>query len=248
MQRKLSLLAITVAGLVGAIFYFAFREPSEEEVGKPVIKPPTHDEPTAATNRQEQVRQPAKPKPPLGYEDGVEIVAQSVRTNSAGAVIEKLKLADGTTKMKIHPKPPLFENPCDQVIAMAISTKPGEAMPPLPDLAGIDRDFANSLLSPIVINDDDSDEVRLLKEQVIAVRKTLAEEVKNGGSVMEALLAHQEEMNRIYESRLEAILMMQEIQTEDGMEAAQAFADEVNRKFANENIPTIPVVGRGKKQ
>ena len=185
---------------------------------------------------------------PLGYEDGVEILSLTARTNTAGAVIEKMRLADGTTKMKVRPKPPLFENPCDQVIAMAISTKPGDAMPPLPDLTGIEQDFANSLLSPIRINDDDSDEVKLIKEQVIEVRKELAQVVKNGGSVMEALLAHQAEMNRIYESRLTAIQMMQRIQAESGIEAAQEFADEVNRRFEGENIPAIPVVGRGRQQ
>ena len=185
---------------------------------------------------------------PLGYEDGVEILSLTARTNTAGAVIEKMRLADGTTKMKVRPKPPLFENPCDQVIAMAISTKPGDAMPPLPDLTGIEQDFANSLLSPIRINDDDSDEVKLIKEQVIEVRKELAQVVKNGGSVMEALLAHQDEMNRIYESRLTAIQMMQRIQAESGIEAAQEFADEVNRRFEGENIPAIPVVGRGRQQ
>ena len=185
---------------------------------------------------------------PLGYEDGVEILSLTARTNTAGAIIEKLRLADGTTKMKVRPKPPLFENACDQVIAMAISTKPGDAMPPLPDLTGIEQDFANSLLSPIRINDDDSDEVKLIKEQVIEVRKELAQAVKNGGSVMEALLAHQAEMNRIYESRLTAIQMMQRIQAESGIEAAQEFADEVNRRFESENIPAIPVVGRGRQQ
>ena len=55
-------------------------------------------------------------------------------------------------------------------------------------------------------------------------------------------------MNRIYESRLTAIQMMQRIQAESGIEAAQEFADEVNRRFESENIPAIPVVGRGRQQ
>ena len=121
-------------------------------------------------------------------------------------------------------------------------------MPPLPDLTGIDQDFVNSLLSPIIIKEDDSDEVKNIKEMVIELRKTLAEEVKNGGSVMDVLRAHQAEMNSIYERRLDAILMMQQVSAEQGLGAAQEFADAVNKRFEKEGIPAIPVVGRGKNQ
>lgn len=237
--------SVLIAALASVILWW----PSEtNKPSAPLAMPRKQTLDETNTNTTAVVRANAVRKAALGYEDGVEILSLTARTNTAGAVIEKLRLADGTTKMKVRPKPPLFENACDQVIAMAISTKPGDAMPPLPDLTGIEQDFANSLLSPIRINDDDSDEVKLIKEQVIEVRKELAQVVKNGGSVMETLLAHQAEMNRIYESRLTAIQMMQRIQAESGIEAAQEFADEVNRRFEGENIPAIPVVGRGRQQ
>ena len=242
------MISIAIGALIwGGYRYFRTQEdaPIQTESPQDGEEPPKDD--TDTNNHEPPIA--AKPKKVvLGYENGVEILSMSVRTNNAGAVIEKLKLADGTSKTKVHPKPPLFENPCDQVIAMAVTTKPGDSMPPLPDLAGIDHDFANSLLSPIVINDDDTDEVKNVKEMVIEARKTLAEEVKNGGTVMEALMTHQAEMNRIYESRLDAILMMQKICAEDGIEAAQDFADAVNEKFENDGIPAIPVVGRGRNQ
>ena len=241
--------AIGIACAIGATAYFSDWNHEELKIDRQVKSKQRTVEHRPATNKYVQTRQTTVPKASkLGYENGVEILALSVRTNNAGAVIEKLKLTDGTSKTKVHPKPPLFKNPCDQVIAMAISTKPGDAMPPLPDLAGIDQDFANSLLSPIVINDDDSDEVKNIKEMVIEVRKTLVEEVKHGGTVMDVLMAHQAEMNRIYESRLDAILMMQKICADDGMDAAQVFADAVNNKFEKEGIPAIPVVGRGRNQ
>ena len=250
-KSKVATWVVVASGLIAVLALVVLLWPSEpDEPSAPPATPRKHSPTMAITNTTAVVRTNAAQKAvaPLGYEDGVEILSLTARTNTAGAVIEKLRLADGTIKMKVSPKPPLFENPCDQVIAMAISTKPGDAMPPLPDLTGIEQDFANSLLSPIRINDDDSDEVKLIKEQVIEVRKELAQAVKNGGSVMEALLAHQAEMNRIYESRLTAIQMMQRIQAESGIEAAQEFADEVNRRFEGENIPAIPVVGRGRQQ
>ena len=250
-KSKVATWIVGASVLIAALALVVLLWPSElDEPSAPPATPRKRTRAVTKTNTTAVVRTNAAQKAvaPLGYEDGVEILSLTARTNTAGAVIEKLRLADGTIKMKVSPKPPLFENPCDQVIAMAISTKPGDAMPPLPDLTGIEQDFANSLLSPIRINDDDSDEVKLIKEQVIEVRKELAQTVKNGGSVMEALLAHQAEMNRIYESRLTAIQMMQRIQAESGIEAAQEFADEVNRRFEGENIPAIPVVGRGRQQ
>lgn len=171
------------------------------------------------------------------------VLSSTTSTNSNGVVIEKLILADGTKMSKIHPPPPIFSNPSDQVIALAISTPPGQAMPPLPDLQGIDKDFMRSLLSPIKINDDDTDEIKDLKKRVKAVKEELVEEIKNGGSVQDVLLAHQKEMNRLSESRLMAIQEMQRIAGENGVEAAQEFANRVNERFSEQGIPKIPVIG-----
>lgn len=175
------------------------------------------------------------------YEEGVEVVAENIRTNSSGAVIEKLTLADGRKISKIHPPKPLFDNPADQVIALAISTKPGQSMPPLPDISNIDKDFADSLLAPIKINDDDSDDVKELKAMVLETKAYLIEEVKNGGSVYEALMAHQKEMETIADSHLMAIQEFQKIKAEDGLEMAREFAERVNGSFRIRGIPEIPV-------
>lgn len=214
-----------------------------------VAKPPEPLRPmqiATITNKSEnttrQNKQSAK-KTPARMENGVEVLSSKTSTNSNGVVIEKLVLADGTKMSKIHPPPPIFSNPSDQVIALAISTPPGQAMPPLPDLQGIDRDFMRSLLSPIKINDDDTDEIKDLKKRVMAVKEELVEEIKNGGSVQEVLLAHQKEMNRLSESRLMAIQEMQRIAGEEGVEAAQEFADRVNEHFSEQGIPEIPVIG-----
>lgn len=173
----------------------------------------------------------------------VKVLSSTTSTNSNGVVIEKLVLDDGTKMSKIHPPPPIFSNPSDQVIALAISTPLGQAMPPLPDLQGIDKDFMRSILSPIKITDDDTDEIKDLKKRVIAVKEELVEEIKNGGSVQDVLLAHQKEMNRLSENRLMAIQEMQRIAGEYGVEAAQEFADRVNKRFNEQGIPEIPVIG-----
>ena len=175
------------------------------------------------------------------YEDGVEVVSYAVKTNSGGAVTEKFVLADGRKISKVHPPRPIFENPADQVIALALSANPGESMPPLPDLSGIDEDFARSLLAPIKILDTDPEDIKELKAKVIETKAYLVEEVKNGGSVIAALKTHQAEMERIADSRLMAIREIQKLQAENDPEMAREFAIKVNESFRARGIPEIPV-------
>lgn len=243
---KLPMCAV-VLGLVVAVGVAAYLWMRPEPAGQPakeakrparVAKPKATvpSKPTPKVEQKTQAKDPSKM-----YEDGVEVVKYIVSTNNSGAVTEKLTLADGRKIAKVHPPKPVFDNPADQVIALAVSAKPGESMPPLPNLNGIDEDFAKSLLSPIKINDDDSDQIKELKAKVIETKAYLVEEIKDGGSVVEALKAHQAEMERIADSRLMAIREMQKLQSEGDPEMAREFAEKVNESFRARGIPEIPV-------
>jgi len=164
-------LGLVVAVGVATFLLMRHEEPVEQltketkrpaRVAKPKATVPS--KPTPKVEQKTQAKDPSKM-----YEDGVEVVKYIVSTNNSGAVTEKLTLADGRKIAKVHPPKPVFDNPADQVIALAVSAKPGESMPPLPNLNGIDEDFAKSLLSPIKINDDDPDDVKELKAKVIAL-------------------------------------------------------------------------------
>ena len=177
---------------------------------------------------------------PKRMEEGVEVVSSTITTNSSGAIIEELVLADGKKMMKVQPPKPIFENACDQVIAMALSTKPGQSMPPLPNLdKSLEQDFINSLGSPIVISEDDSEEVKTLKAQVKEAKAYLVEEIKRGGSLLEALREHQAEMERNADSHLMAIQEMQKLRSEYGEDAAGEFIERVNESFRARGIPEI---------
>lgn len=172
-------------------------------------------------------------------ENGVEVISSTITTNANGITVERLVLANGKTKKKVrHPKP-IFEFSSDDLIATAISVKPGAAMPPLPIDKNIDKEFAQSLLSPIRINEDDSDEVKEIKAKVMETRAYLAEEIKRGGSVYQALMDHQNEQNRIADNRLMAIQEMQKVRAEMGEDAANEFRDRVNESFRIRGIPEI---------
>lgn len=186
--------------------------------------------------------------PAKRYEDGVEVVSASVRTNSSGAVIEKLVLANGKKMSKIHPPKPVFENPCDQVIALAISTKPGQSMPPLPALdKSLEKEFLDSLTNPFRIEETDSEKVREIKAMVLEAKAYIADEIKKGGTVLGAIQAHQKMMEETADAHLAAIQMMQKIKAEDGKEAAEEFVSRVNESFRARGIVELELTNTNKE-
>jgi hypothetical protein len=204
--------------------------PDARPAPRPVAAPPEKDAaPPAETNRA------------VRLENGVEVVKSLLTTNSNGAVIEKLYLANGKTMSKIHPRKPIFENVADQLIAMAVAVEPGASMPPLPDLSNVDEEFAHALLTPIRIEENDSAEVRELKARVLEARAYLADEVKKGGTVREALRAYQAEMERHADSHAMAVQQIVEIRRSDGIEAAREFCARVNEAFRARGIPELDV-------
>ena len=191
---------------------------------------------------RETPERPAEEKmaPGVRLEHGVRVVSDNVRTNRSGAVIEKLKLADGRTLTKIHPKPGLFENASDALIATVLSVKPGQSMAPLPDMRSIDRDFVNSLIEPIRILDTDSEEDKEMKLRVKEARAYIAAEIKNGKTVQECLLAHCAEMERIRDHQLMAVEQMQKMRDEGlSDEDIDEFRNRVNETFRDRGIPEL---------
>ncbi len=170
--------------------------------------------------------------------NGVQVVSRQATTNANGTIIERIRTADGKSHRVTKPPRPIFDNPSDQLIAMAISgANSGIEMPPLPMSDSVENDFKKSLESPIKINDDDSDEVKLMKMDVMAVRETLKDLVSQGMTVRDALAAHQEDVNKAAAYRKEALAILAEIRQTDGEDAAREFLEKVNKNLteAGEN-------------
>ena len=172
-------------------------------------------------------------------ERGVLVKSSTVITNSNGSIIENLLLSDGRKIMKVSPPEPVFKNPSDQLIAMALSVKPGQSMPPFPNMKGIDDDFKRSLNEPIVITDKDTDKIKELKSLVMEARAYLQKEIKNGGSVLEALLSYQKELEQISDHHLMAIQEINSIKKTEGIDAAREFAQKINEAFRLRGIPEV---------
>lgn len=201
------------------------------DVGRKIVKPKQLVKPTLSNQTNANTR----------YEHGVIVVAVNARTNSAGAVIERLTLADGRRIQKVHPAKPLFDNASDQLIAMALSVRPGQSMPPFPNLSSIDKDFMKSLLDPIRIMDTDSAEDRDLKLAVKEARAYIAAEIKNGRTVQECLLTYRDDMEKICDSHTMAVQEIQKMREEGvSVDEINAFRERVNEVFKEKGIPELP--------
>lgn len=213
---------------------------SNERAGGPAPLREQSPAPTASAQSTDVKSAAPEPKS-VRLWNGIAVVSSSVLTNRNGTTVERLVLADGRRAESVRPAQPVFANASDQLIATVLAVRPGQSMPPLPDLSGIERDFRESEENPDPILDSDSPEVRELKAQVAEVRAYLAEEVRRGASVMEALTAHREEMERMADHRLMAIREIEKIATEDGEEAARRFASRVNESLRERGIPEVSV-------
>lgn len=246
-SRQLCLMFVLAAlGIAGTVAVMRFRRPAEKTPQAAVEKPSA---PTPIAVKKPATTRPgadAKPVAPVAAEadsrrlyHGVEIVSSTVSTNMDGAVVERLVLANGEKARRITPPKPVFANPSDQMIAMALSVREGQMMPPLPENPTLERDFAESLKQPIVIEDGDSESVKELKAGVIEARAYLAEQVSAGKSVRQALEAYQGQMNVKAQGRLQGIQEVERVRQEEGDEAAAQYARRINKVFKMSGIPEI---------
>ncbi len=177
---------------------------------------------------------------------GVEVVSSSCSTNLDGAVVERLRLADGSFVKAVRLPEPAFRRPTDQIIAMAVSAEPGTAVPPLPIGPDAERGFLDSLSEPIPDLDSDTPKMRRLKARVREARAQIAEAMRGGSSFREAMEAHVRESARMADARAEAARMAQEVRREGGEAEARAFAERANAMLEADGVPPIPVPGKGR--
>lgn len=175
---------------------------------------------------------------------GVEVVSASCKTNLDGAVVERLRLADGRLVKAVRLPEPVFRRPSDQLIAMALSAEPGVAVPPLPIEPDMERSFQDSLSEPIMVLDSDTPEVRELKARVLEARTQIEEIIRNGGSFREALEEHVRASGRMADRRAEVARMAQEVRAEGGEAEAKVFTERANAMLEADGVPPVPVPGK----
>lgn len=161
-------------------------------------------------------------------------------TNSNGAVIQDLIMPDGKTKRIVRPPKPIWDNVADQLIAFAISIEPGVDAPPLP--TGVSNDeFRRALKKNIVINPDDSEEVKKIKRRVRDARQEILEVMNSTGKSFEEVLNdHHAQMNQNSALYHEALRGLTEIEKNGSPEEIALYIEKSNELLRSQGARELP--------
>lgn len=227
--------AIVVVG--GVVVWFALRPATSEKPATTPTKKAAIVEPPAQTN--------ARPRRTIG-----EIIrSRGGRKNLTEE--DKAELAilrkEMVAKAGMPPSPMpgrgprvkrVFECHSDQIIALVMTS--GDNIPPFPGTnEQLEREFVRSLKVPIVINDDDSEELKRTKQAVIDARAAIDEEMKKGRGFREILDDYRKQVNDNTKMRREAKAKAGEIMRTEGVEAAEQYVEKANEKLQEWGISSI---------
>ena len=167
-------------------------------------------------------------------------VVQEAESGDVDYGIHDNGLSDTAVELLPTPKqPPVLPTPSDELIAMIMSSDGTHELPPMPFGPEMERDFIESLHKPIFINDEDSEEVRRVKETVLAVREQLLELVESGRTVESVLREHQMLVNQNMEIRRDVIQSLQTMLANGNREDAESYLDAVNETLRGAGIPEV---------
>ena len=243
-SRLLWMLAgIIVVACIGILWLLPFLcDMKKPKATKPVVAITNVPSPKSKASMQNgNIQKPKSPTPsktisPTGI---VEVI--SVRTNSNGAIIERYRRADGTTAKRIRFPPPIFKTASDSVLALIAQVKPGQSMAPLPSNPVTDEEFLESLNDPIIIEKNDSAEIKALKTSVMALRTEIKALLDQGRSVNEILAEHQAVTHHTEALHVEALKEIKRLIDNGERAAAVDYAVEINKKLQDWGLKEIAV-------
>lgn len=237
-----SVLLIVIFG--GVIAWYLFDNENGDQTPQTKVQPVAKAVPTKPGNHSTTtviekvaVSEVKSKEPEKWY--GVEIAQRTVKTNGT-MVIERIRTVDGKTHAYFHDDaPPVFETAADQILALATCDDP--LAPPLPMGGGFEESFAKALKKEIIINDDDSDDVKEVKQRVIQARKDMAAMMAQGMSANEVLKQNEELRKHNYESREIAVQGLMEYLEKGDLEGAQNYCDTMNQALDSMGIMRIEI-------
>lgn len=140
-------------------------------------------------------------------------------------------LAPARTPAPKRHRKAMFKNGTDQLIYLAVFASDGHSIPPLPRIDKADTDrFINSLRKPIEIEDDDTEQVKEMKKNVMEIRNTIAEIIEQNPDMelSDILNAHRDEFNNALNLHAEARRGYDKLVEEGDMEAAEIYREKAN--------------------
>ncbi len=150
---------------------------------------------------------------------------------------------------KEKPKKPAIElgrrlrHGSEQLLAMIISTEE-TGVPPLPispeDEESLRRDLLAAITNDIVIFDDEDAKTQDVKERVADAKRQLADILKKGGSVVEAIREYEAYVNEGAKVRSEVLeKVAPEVEAIEDDAKAVEYVESVNEALKKEGVPPI---------
>ena len=251
--------AIAVALLVvGGILYYSLSGKDAKETQSPTsthtakastVKerpaPKQGGAPTSLAKPAPQtVRKPTKP----GVEEppAKEPKAKPLTPEDEGYVSPDPTFAERYKRFKEEQAKLPFKHMSELEIHRIISTMPGETILPTALPPNFEEDFIAHLNDPIVINDDDSDEVKQDKQTMIAVKARLKELMDKGESVRKIMEEEQEHLVKVMTLRDNLFAELRKIEEsatssqeiDDYVKAANKMLEEYGAKYIK--LPMSP--------
>ena len=162
-------------------------------------------------------------------------------TNASGEVMERWTTQDGKTHARLIPPKPIFDNVIDQTLSIALSVPNGHSLPPMPALGpNANKEFAKALKKPIVINDDDPEDVKRAKLLVQAGREAILDQLDSGKSVNEIIADHCAAVNDNAELRKTVNSEYRKLLEEGDLEGAETYREEANKILEKAGAEPVP--------
>ena len=109
----------------------------------------------------------------------------------------------------------------------------------MPMMNNAEEEFRKSLTTEITINDYDSEDVKTLKQNVIALREEMRQLLDEGNSFADVLRDHRDIVNHGVEMRNEATRIISEFIEEGDEDAARECLEKVNATLSQMGINPI---------
>lgn len=202
---------------------------------------------------------PAKPVQtaarPAAVKPAAEVPAPAERPAATAAIPEKRPYPAPAPQPAAPAPEPVPQNPSqfktstEQLLGLAMSIPPGNPIPPLPIVQGLDKDFVNSLTNEIVIFSDDDERTANVKENVAVAKNQMLELVKEGRSVAEVLKEYENTVNERAAARSEAQAELSNLYRSGRTQEAKEYMEKVNKAFTEMGIDpvSLPAATRRKK-
>lgn len=160
---------------------------------------------------------------------GRKVERRIVETNGT-TVVETIYTDDGKCHQYYRKtEKPVLDNASDQILALATAENHGGVLPPLPGVGpNFKYAFAESLKKEIVVNEDDPDAVKALKERVKQARQEMLEAIAQGMTAEEVLAEHRKMQEHNASMRMEAVKGLREYLDKGDAEGAKAYCAKVN--------------------